>query len=81
VFRWGGDEFAVLVPGTPGEAATAVFERLEAAVADRVHDPDGAAVRDHVGRASTNSDTELDLRTLTERADAALRERKPAASR
>jgi diguanylate cyclase (GGDEF)-like protein len=80
VFRWGGDEFAVLLPGTPGEAAAVVFERLEAAVADRVHDPDGAAVRITFGWASTDGDTDLDLRTLTERADAALRDRKPAGS-
>jgi GGDEF domain-containing protein len=43
VFRWGGDE--VLLPGTPGEAAAAVLDRLEVAVAERVRDPDGAAAR------------------------------------
>ena len=58
-----------------------MFERLEAAVADRVHDPDGAAVRITFGWASTDGDTETDLRTLTELADAALRDRKPARSR
>jgi diguanylate cyclase (GGDEF)-like protein len=81
VFRWGGDEFAVLFPGAPGEAAAAVFERLEVAVAERVLDPDGAAVRITFGWASTDGDTEPDLRALTERADAALRHRKPAGSR
>jgi hypothetical protein len=67
--------------GERWQEAAAVFERLEVAVADRVNDPDRAAVRITFGWASTDGDTELDLRTLTERADAALRDRKPAGSR
>jgi diguanylate cyclase (GGDEF)-like protein len=81
VFRWGGDEFAVLLPGTPGEAAAAVLERLEAAVAERVRDPGGAAVRITFGWACSEGVGDCDLRTLTERADAALLRRKPARSR
>jgi diguanylate cyclase (GGDEF)-like protein len=81
VFRWGGDEFAVLLPGAPGEAAATVLERLEAAVAERVRDPDGAAVRITFGSACSEGVGDCDLRTLTERADAALLRRKPARSR
>jgi diguanylate cyclase (GGDEF)-like protein/excisionase family DNA binding protein len=33
VFRYGGDEFAVLPPGTDGEAVAAIAERIRAAVA------------------------------------------------
>jgi diguanylate cyclase (GGDEF)-like protein len=79
VFRWGGDEFAVLLPGTPSETAATVFERLQTAVADHARDPDGEPVRITFGWASGDGDT--DLRTLTARADAALRDRKPSAGR
>jgi diguanylate cyclase (GGDEF)-like protein len=76
VFRWGGDEFAVLLPGTPPGAAPAVFERLEAAVASGVRDPDGAPVTITFGWAGGDAGT--DLRTLTARADAELLRRKPS---
>jgi diguanylate cyclase (GGDEF)-like protein len=74
-FRWGGDEFAVLLPGTSGEAARPLFERLEAAISEHVRDPDGAPIRITFGWAS--GDAATDLRTLTEAADAALLARKP----
>jgi diguanylate cyclase (GGDEF)-like protein len=74
VFRWGGDEFAVLLPATGADVAAEVFARLEAAVADAVRDPDGRAVRISFGWAAGGVDT--DLRTLTERADAGLLARK-----
>jgi diguanylate cyclase (GGDEF)-like protein len=76
VFRWGGDEFAVLLPGTEVEAAPAIFERLEAAVAGQVRAPDGAPVHITFGWAGGDADT--DLRTLTARADATLLRRKTA---
>ena len=79
VFRWGGDEFAVLLPGTPGERAQEIFERLEAVVADLARDPDGASVRITFGWAS--GDAETDLQTLMAAADAALLRRKPASTR
>jgi diguanylate cyclase (GGDEF)-like protein len=74
VFRWGGDEFAVLLPGATGDQAQPVLERLEAAVADAVHDPDGAPVTITFGWAVGGADAEL--RTLTSQADAALLARK-----
>lgn len=74
VFRWGGDEFAVLLPASDPAAARDVFARLESAVADLVSDPDGAPVGITFGWAAGGPET--DLRTLTERADAALLERK-----
>ena len=79
VFRWGGDEFAVLLPGTPGEWAQEIFERLEAVVPDEARDPDGAPVRITFGWASGDADT--DLQSLMAAADAALRRRKPASAR
>ena len=74
VFRWGGDEFAVLLPATPPAAAGEVFARLEAAVAAEVSDPSGAPVAITFGWAAGGPETEL--RALTEAADAALLGRK-----
>jgi diguanylate cyclase (GGDEF)-like protein len=74
VFRWGGDEFAVLLPATPPDVAREVFARLEAAVAGEVSDPTGAPVEITFGWAAGTPDG--GLRTLTETADAALRGRK-----
>jgi len=79
VFRWGGDEFAILLPATPATVAHEVFERLEAAVAGAVADPLGAPVEITFGWAVGAPGT--DLVALTEAADAALRARKPASRR
>jgi diguanylate cyclase (GGDEF)-like protein len=76
VFRWGGDEFAVLLPDSTAEAASAVIERLESAVRDAVRDPDGAPVEITFGWAAGRPET--DLMTLTERADELLLTRKAA---
>jgi diguanylate cyclase (GGDEF)-like protein len=76
VFRWGGDEFAVLLPGATAGDAEAALARLEAAVRDRVHDPDGDAVQITFGWAAGGPET--DLRTLIAQADAALLARKPS---
>jgi diguanylate cyclase (GGDEF)-like protein len=76
VFRWGGDEFAVLLPAAPPEVADEVFARLEAAVAGEVTDPAGAPVGITFGWAAGAPDTTL--RALTEAADAALLARKRA---
>ncbi len=39
--RYGGEEFALLLPATPGDDAVRVAERVRAAVADRPLGPDG----------------------------------------
>jgi diguanylate cyclase (GGDEF)-like protein len=79
VFRWGGDEFAVLLPAAPPAVADEVFARLEAAVAREVADPAGAPVAITFGWAAGAPDTTL--RALTEAADAALLARKPRRAR
>jgi diguanylate cyclase (GGDEF)-like protein len=52
VFRWGGDEFAVLLPGAAPGDAELVLDRLEAAVRAEVQDPDGKPVRITFGWAA-----------------------------
>jgi diguanylate cyclase (GGDEF)-like protein len=79
VFRWGGDEFAVLLSATPPDVAAEVFARLEAAVASEVVDPAGAPVAITFGWAAGTPDTTL--RGLTEAADEALLARKRARPR
>jgi diguanylate cyclase (GGDEF)-like protein len=79
VFRWGGDEFAVLLPAVTPELAAEVFARLEAAVAAEVTDPAGARVAFTFGWAPGAPDTTL--QALTEAADAALLARKRARPR
>jgi diguanylate cyclase (GGDEF)-like protein len=76
VFRWGGDEFAVLLPGATAEHAEEVLERLEAAIADTVRDPSGSPVEITFGWAAGGPEAEL--RTLTAQADALLLARKAA---
>lgn len=50
--RWGGDEFAVLLPGTDTAAAAAVAERIRSAVAAQaIPRPDGTPLTISVGYA------------------------------
>ena len=79
VFRWGGDEFAVLLPETAEADAARVFERLEAAVTAEVRDPEGRPVGVTFGWAAGGP--EVGLQSLTAAADADLLKRKPSRQR
>jgi diguanylate cyclase (GGDEF)-like protein len=73
-FRWGGDEFAILLPGADEPAATVIGERLALLVASRCTEPEPLTIS--VGVAALRP--EDDAETLTARADARLLAAKPA---
>lgn len=70
VFRYAGDEFAVLLIGGDGEAAREVAERLRAQVPDFSSEAVPVRPTLSIGLSSLRADD--DARTLFERADAAL---------
>jgi diguanylate cyclase (GGDEF)-like protein len=73
-FRWGGDEFVVVMPGAELETAEQVLERMAKAVADTCKAPDGRSVTLTWGAARHDSGgTAEDMLTA---ADLALLERK-----
>ncbi len=74
VFRWGGDEFAILLPATDGGEADMVCARLETAVGEIVRRPDGTPLSITIGWAVHRPG--LDLLGLVAEADAALLARK-----
>ena len=78
IFRWGGDEFAVLLPETDPVVAEAIFARLEATVAKLVRDPAGAPITITFGWSAGDEHTRLS--ELTAQADTALLGRKRRAS-
>lgn len=74
VFRWGGDEFAVLLRCGSDDEASRLCARLERAVAMGVRRPDGRPVGITFGWATAESDA--DVRALVVAADEALLARK-----
>jgi len=50
-FRWGGDEFAVLLPGAPLASAEDVADRIRAAVEKHVRGPEGQPISVSYGAA------------------------------
>jgi diguanylate cyclase (GGDEF)-like protein len=76
VFRWGGDEFAVLLEAAEPSELDPVLRRFEDAVATRVRDPEGESVRLTVGWGFDTGD--VTATELVAAADAALLSRKPA---
>jgi diguanylate cyclase (GGDEF)-like protein len=75
-FRWGGDEFAVLLPDAEGDVAARVAERMADAVARTCAQPEPLTIA--VGHATLADDDDAD--SLTARADAMLFERKRSRS-
>jgi len=69
VFRWGGDEFALLLPGTDQSGAEALAERLAAKVSG-TRRPDGDPLV--VDFAAAELRMGMDAKDLTEAADLAL---------
>jgi diguanylate cyclase (GGDEF)-like protein len=76
-FRWGGDEFAVLLPDTGYEEAHGALERIAAPVEDSCSRPDGLPLTISFGVAELDGESSAD--ELVGRADLALLSRKSAA--
>lgn len=70
-YRWGGDEFAVILPQADLGGAEHVAARVESAVA-RASGPDGAALGISTGVAELSADDPSGPEALVERADQAL---------
>jgi diguanylate cyclase (GGDEF)-like protein len=69
-FRWGGDEFAVLLPGTDSDHADELCARVKTAVRSSCQAPDGAPL--DVSCGHTELCAEMDADGLVEAADLAL---------
>ncbi len=69
-FRWGGDEFALLFPGTPAEGAIRVSERLRIHVGTGATRPDGEPLLIRFGTAELIGG--MEPAALVEAADLAL---------
>jgi diguanylate cyclase (GGDEF)-like protein len=77
--RYGGDEFCLLLPGTPAVAAKRVAERLRAAVESDVHiDLGGGPIRATVSCGVATGDSHTPLKELVNAADQALYRAKTA---
>lgn len=72
--RWGGEEFIIVLPDTPREAAVRVADRVRVAVEQLVRNPRPITVS--IGCSETGGDMKSDLHSLVELADKALYEAK-----
>ena len=77
-FRWGGDEFVVLLVDTPSAGAVEVSERLEHIIQDACSRPDGTPLSVTSGHAELHPG--MTGEELLAAADLALRERKESRS-
>jgi diguanylate cyclase (GGDEF)-like protein len=67
VFRWGGDEFVLLLPGTEKQDADVVIDRLQTAVCESCKRPDGDSIFIHFAAAELQPG--MNATQLTEAAD------------
>jgi len=72
LFRWGGDEFLLLLPGVTREQAQALMERLASAVAEQVGPAVATDLRVTLSIGVTVWRSEDSLETVLERVDRAL---------
>jgi len=71
--RWGGEEFAVILPGTDLEGTAQVAERIRATLAEReILSVDGVALRVTASFGVASSDATTTVQQLVEAADEAL---------
>jgi diguanylate cyclase (GGDEF)-like protein len=78
-FRWGGDEFVLLLVDTPTDGAANLGERLEQIIQDACSRPDGTPLRVTTGHAQLHAG--MTGEELLAAADLALRERKELSRR
>jgi diguanylate cyclase (GGDEF)-like protein len=79
LFRWGGDEFAVVLTGAPTGGAEAVGERLSAKVDETCRRPDGAPISLRFAAAQLEAD--MQIHELVQAAGRALTQAKARPSR
>lgn len=60
LYRWGGDEFVVILPGTGYAEALSIAERIREGVCRGTRDPDGAAIEVGTGVAELGLGMEVD---------------------